>query len=163
MKFQSIAIGLLLALAGLNAIAQEPRCGPHELSTSLPLANPAYSDAMILRQDLTEDGLGVECVLQSKWRRMFFTSKGNQNAAALFRTDHGDFEVLLLPKPFVFDFLTVNEQKNDGSYSYSFSGDPYSELHIESIHRMYFVKRGNKMFETDNAALAATLTDAPMR
>ena len=118
---------------------------------------------MILRQDLDEDGVEVQCVLKSKWRRIFFTSKGNQNAAAQFRTDHGDFEVLLLPKPFVFDLLTVNEQKNDESYSYSFGGDPYSEAHIESIHRMYFVKRGNKMFETDDAALAAILTNAPMR
>src|SRR6516162_4948208 len=49
---------------------------------------------------LTEDGLEVQCVLKSKWGRLFYTPKGS-NAAALFRTDHGDFELLLLPKPFV--------------------------------------------------------------
>jgi hypothetical protein len=162
MKFQSIAAGLLLILAGLNATAQEQRCGPHELTASLPLADVAYTDAMILSQDLTEDGLEVQCVLKSKWGRLFYTPKGS-NAAALFRTDHGDFEVLLLPKPFVFDLLTVNERKNDKSYSYSFGGDPASETHIESIRRMYFIKRGNKLFNTDDAVLVATLTNAPMR
>lgn len=156
MKFRSIASGLLFSLAAWSALAQEPRCGPHELSASLPLADPAYSDAMILRQDLAEEGVEVQCVLQSKWRRIFFIPKGNQ-VAALFRTDHGDVEVLLLPKPFVFDLVTVNERQNGKSYSYSFSGDPPSETHIESIRRMYFVKRGNKMFETDDAALAAIL------
>jgi hypothetical protein len=162
MKLQSFLIALLLSLAASSVFAQEERCGPHELSASLPLANRAYSDTMILKQDLTEDGLEVQCVLQSKWSRLFYTPKGD-NAAALFRTDHGDFEVLLLPKPFVFDLLTVNEHKNGKSYSYSFSGDPTSYTHIESVRRMYFVKRGNKMFETDDAALAAKLTNAPMR
>ena len=162
MSLRSIASGLLFTLAALSALAQEPRCGPHELSASLPLADYAYSDAMILRQDLTEDGLEVQCVLRSKMTGLFFTAKGD-NAAALFRTDHGDFEVLVLPKPFVFDNLTVNEGKNGKSYSYSFSGEPASKTHIESTRRRYFVKRGNKMFVLDDSALAATLTTAPMR
>ena len=78
-------------------------------------------------------------------------------------TDHGDFWVLFLPKPFVFDNLTVNEGRDGKAYSYSFSGDPASEIQYKSIRRQYFVKRGNKMFETNDAALAARLTNAPMR
>ena len=162
MRFQSIAIGLLLSLAGLNAIAQEPRCGPHELTASLPLGNAAYTDAMILSQDLTEDGLEVQCVLRSKLEGLFDTPKGS-SAAAVFRTDHGDFEVMLLPKPFVFDLLKVNERKNGKSYSYSFSGEPTRKTPIESTRRQYFIKRGNKLFNTDDAVLAVTLTNAPMR
>ena len=163
MSLRSIASGLLFTVAALSALAQEPRCGPHELSASLPLADPAYSDAIVLRQDLTEDGLEVQCVGRSKLNGIFANANGSSNAAALFRTNHGDFEVLLLPKPFVFDLLTVHEHRNGKSYSYSFSGDPTCHTPIESNRRWYFVKRGNKMFVLDDSTLAATLTTAPMR
>ena len=162
MSDRCIANGLLLLFSAALVAAQEPRCGPHELTASLPLADPAYSDAMILRQDLTGNGFEVQCVLRSKLGGLFVTSNDNQSAATLFRTDHGDFEVLILPKPFVFDLLTANEHKNGKSYSYSFSGDPTCKTPIEGI-RQYFVKRGNKMFLTHDAALAAILTDVPMR
>ena len=163
MALRSVACALLLSSAALGAIAQE-RCGPRELANSLQLADPAYSSAVLLQQDLSNHAFEVQCVLPSKMVGMCGNpQQGNQNAAALFRTDRGDFEVLFLPKSFVFDHVIAKEQKHGNYYHYSFSGNPHCGS-LEGPHRIYFVKRGNKMIIVfGDAELAAALTDAPMR
>lgn len=165
MRLERFAFALLLGLGALGAFAAaEERCGPHELTASLRLAAPSYSDAMILQQDLMEDGFAVQCILQSMWNRIFGNEQlGYRNSAALFRTARGDFDVLFLPPPFVFDRVEVKEQKNGRFYDYSFSGSPTSGAHIESGGRTYFVKRGNKLFVANDAGLAAALANASMR
>ena len=163
MKWKSLAIACFLAVA-LDAFATEERCGPHELTAALRLATPSYSDAMILKQDLSEDGFEVECILESKMNGMFGDDQLGWSSAALFRTARGDFEVLFLPAPLVFDSVEVKEQRNGQLYGYSFSGDPrYGGGPIDSNHRIYFVKRGNKLFMANGAGLAAALTNASMR
>ena len=106
----------------------------------------------------------MQCVLPSKLAGTCANpQQGNGNAAALFRTDRGDFEVLFLPKPFVFDHVTAKEEKHSNYYHYSFSGNPQCGS-IEGPRRIYFVKRGNKMFVVfGDAELAAALSNAPMR
>jgi hypothetical protein len=80
---------------------------------------------MLLKQELTAEGFAVECVLESKFNGMFGDEKlGYTSSAALFRTDHGDFEALFLPKPFTFGSVVVHEKRNGGPYVYSFTGDP---------------------------------------
>ncbi len=164
MKLSSLAIAALFGLFALGAFATEERCGPHELSGSLRLSTPSYSDAMILKQDLTEDGFQVECVLESKMNGMFSSDQlGYRSSAALFRTDHGDFEALFLPRPFTFDSAEVHEKRDGSRYIYSFTGDPQSRTSPDSPRRMYFVKRHHKMFIVTDATLAATLADLLMR
>lgn len=164
MKLCSLVIALLLGLTALSSFATEERCGPHELTASLRLATPSYSDAMVLKQDLTTDGFGVECVLESKWGGMFGDLKlGYRTSGALFRTILGDFDVVFLPAPHVFDQLEVHEQRNGRFYDYSFSGYPLTAAHVQSGGRTYFVKRGNKLFVANYADLAAALAKAPMR
>jgi len=160
---RSVACVLLLSLAALAAIAQE-RCGPRELANSLQLADPAYSSAVLLRQDLSHQAFDVQCVLPSKWVGMCGNpQRGNGNAAALFRTDRGDFEVLFLPEPFVFDHVTAKEEKHGNYYHYSFSGNPQCGS-LEGPRRIYFVKRRNKMFIVfGDAELAAALSNVPVR
>lgn len=163
MSVRSVACALLLSLVSLAATAQE-RCGPRELSQSLRLSDPAYSSALLLRQELSNNGFDVQCVLPSKSVGMCGDAQQrNENAAALFRTDRGDFEALFLPEPFTFDGVTVKEEKRGALYHYSFSGQPPCGS-SEGTQRMYVVKRGNKMFLVfDNAELAAALSNTPMR
>jgi hypothetical protein len=164
MTLKSLAIMSLIGLASLAAFAAEERCGPHELSASLRLASPSYSDAMILKQDLTGEGFEVECVLESKLNGMFGSEKlGNRSSAALFRTNHGSFEALFLPKPFTFDLVEVHEKRSGSRYIYSFTGDPPSRTSPDSPRPIYFVKRHDKMFIVTDAGLAATLANIVIR
>jgi hypothetical protein len=164
MKLKSFAIASLLGIVALSAFASEERCGPHELTASLQLATPSYSDAMLLKQDLTDNGFGVECVLESKWGGMFHDSTlGYRTSGALFRTSLGDFDVVFLPAPHGFDQLEVNESRNGRFYDYSFGGYPVTAAHVESGGRTYFVKRGNKLFVVNYADLAAVLAKVPLR
>jgi hypothetical protein len=164
MKLESFAFALVVCLGALSAFAAEERCGPHELTAALRFATPSYTDAMILKQDLTEDGFEVQCVLESKWGGMFGDAKlGYRTSGALFITDRGDFDVLFLPATHVFDLLEIKEQKNGRFYDYSFSGYPPSGAHVESGGRTYFIKRGNKLFVANYASLATALAKAPMR
>ena len=164
MKQEMLVIAMILCMGGLSVFATEERCGPHELTASLRLATPSYSDVMTLKQDLSEDGFEVQCVLESKWSSMFGDAKlGYRTSGALFRTDRGDFDVLFLPAPYVFDLLEVKEQKNGRFYDYSFSGYPPSGAHVESGGRTYFVKRSNKLFVANHADLATALAKAAMR
>jgi hypothetical protein len=83
-----------------------------------------------------------------------------QDGAALYRTDHGDFEVLFLPQPKTFDRLRVIERRDGERYSYRFKGppQPWPANLIDSAFRIYFIKNGNRLFVVDqNKELAATL------
>ena len=95
---------------------------------------------------------------------MFGDAKlGYRTSGALFRTNRGDFDVLFLPAPYVFDLLEVKEQKNGRFYDYSFTGYPPHGAHVESGGPTYFVKRGSKLFIANHAGLAAALAKAPLR
>jgi hypothetical protein len=159
MRVRSVACALLLSLAALAAIAEE-RCGPRELGP----ADPAYSSAVLLRQDLSNHAFEVQCVLPSKMVGMCGNAQqGNENAAALFRTDRGDFEALFLPEPFTFDDMTVKEEITGNSYHYSFSGHPSCGT-MEGTQRLYFIKRGNKMLIVfGDAELASAMSNVPLR
>ena len=164
MRLSSLAIAALFGLVALGAFATEERCGPHELSASLRLSTPSYSDAMILKQDLTEEGFQVGCVLESKMNGMFSNDQlGYRSSAAFFRTDRGDFEALFLPSPFTFDAVEVHEKRDGGRYIYSFTGDPQSRTSPDSPRRLYFVKRHNTMFIVTDATWAAILANLPVR
>jgi hypothetical protein len=165
MKLEPLAIALLLSVGALSAFANEQRCGAHELEASLRLTDPGYSDAMLLQQELNHHGFAVQCVLRSKWSGMFRDAKwGYQSTGALFRTNRGDFTVLFLPAPYVFDALKVNEQRSGDWYDYSFRGSPPSATHIGTRYPVDFIRRGNKMFIVhDNAILAVELATIPLR
>ena len=110
---------------------------------------------MDLFQSLTGKGIVVQCVLLSKMDGLFKDEAG----ASLFRTDHGDFEVLFLPKQRSFVSLKVNERKEEGGYVYTFQGppQPWPANRFESASRTYFLKRDNRLFVLTREDLAKTL------
>ena len=76
-----------------------------------------------------------------------------QEGAAVYRTNHGSFEVCFLPPNRTFEQLTVAEQRKGGrSYSYRFTGppQPWPANLIDSTFPIYFVKDRNLLFVVEN-------------
>lgn len=105
--------------------------------------SPVYVDAIEVERELSDRGFVVECIRRSKEERLFPGQKG----AAWFKTDRGIFEVWFLPKSETFAALQVIEQPMEGRYAYSFQGTPRITTKMNSPRRLYFIKRGNVLFE----------------
>ena len=133
-------------------------CPQNDLLAMVKPYNSAYTDAMSLARTLQAHGFIVKCVLQSKMAQFF----EGQNGAALFRTDHGDFEALFLPPSQTFASVEVNEWRENGRFLYSFRGSPSptSSQPIDSAQPMFFERHANQFYVTSNRQLAETVATA---
>ena len=140
------------------SLGQSSKCDANDLLAVLKPNDAAYADAMALAQTLQGHGFVVKCVLQSK---MVGTFDG-QMGAALFRSDHGDFEALFLPDTDTFDYVESISQRENGRFLYSFRGSPRpaSPHPIDSAYPMFFAKHANQFFITSDSQLAASIVKA---
>jgi hypothetical protein len=140
-------------------LGQATPCNPEELKVSLPSNAQSHPDAIELSGILERNKISVRCILLSKMDGTF----DGQEGAALYRTDHGDFEALFLPRPQNFERLKVIERQEGSRYSYSFVGPPrpWPANRIDAAFRMYFVKYQSVLFVVTDKALAATLERLP--
>jgi hypothetical protein len=137
-----------------NLPPESQACSSKELTALLRPDDPVYAETVELTHELEEHGLRVRCVLQSKMARTF----EGQLGAALYRTSHGDFEALFLPKPRTFISLRLIErQKNGGYYLYSFEGTPRFPGTMECARRTFFSRRVDRFFVTEDRQLAAEI------
>ena len=137
----------------------KPECSSTDLLALIKPDDPAYADAMDLAESLGSHGFIVECVLQSKMIDIF----EGQEGAALFRTDHGDFEALFLQNPEAFASVEVVERLDEhGRFLYSFKGTPppRSPDPLDSADPIFFGKHANQFFITSKSRLAAILVKA---
>ena len=133
-------------------IANASECDARELENPIKPVDPIYSEAIDLAEVLRERGLTVKCVLPSKMANTF----EGQAGAALYRTNHGDFEALFLKKPATFASVKPTEAEKNGFYFYSFEGRPATSGWTSS-RREYFVKNGSQMLVTREEQLAVYL------
>jgi len=133
-------------------IANASECDARELENPIKPVDPIYSEAIDLAEVLRERGLTVKCVLPSKMANTF----EGQAGAALYRTNHGDFEALFLKKPATFASVKATEAEKNGFYFYSFEGRPATSGWTSS-RREYFVKNGSQMLVTREEQLAVYL------
>ena len=133
-------------------------CSSNELLASMKPDDPTYADSINLANMLLDRGFIVKCVLQSK---MVDTFEG-QTGAAVFKTDHVDFDALFLPTPQTFASLEVIERRENGRFLYWFRGSPHpaSAQPINSAHPIYFGKQPNQLFMTSETELAASIVKA---
>jgi hypothetical protein len=159
MTMMNLAVAVGVATLCFGAPAQgETECTQLDLSAALTKADAAYEPAMLLAERVRARGITVRCVLRSHWESTFEQQEG----AALYRTDRGDFEALFLPASLTFDRLTVVERMENGFRVYSFSGGPkpWPVNRIESARRMYFIKHGRALVVAIDPELAALLAPA---
>jgi hypothetical protein len=152
-----LALGLLLLVFPRITLAQTEPCGPEELRAALPSDDPSYRAALSLSKTLTSYGIEVKCILPSTMENTF----DGQEGAAVFRTDHGSFEVCFLPESGTFRRLKVTEQRKGGQrYLYRFKGppQPWPANLIDSAFPIYFIKNRNLLFVVEsNKTLAQML------
>jgi hypothetical protein len=152
-----LSLALLLLAFPRNTFAELSPCCPEELQAALPSDDPSYRDAVSFSKTLSRHGIGVKCILRSTMENTF----DGQEGAAVYRTDHGSFEVCFLPESGTFEQLTVIEQRKGGQrYLYRFKGppEPWPANLIDSAFPIYFVKDRNLLFVVEsNKPLAQML------
>src|SRR5215469_10495705 len=129
---------LLIASTQSSLLAQSSDCTGKAAQAQLPSIDSVYVDAMELARNLIDHRFIINCVAASKLGHLF----DDQEGAALYRTDQGDFDVLFLPKPETFDAVQVVEEKQGNTYIYSFRGTPHAPTHVEG-KRTEFIRSGN--------------------
>jgi len=142
-----ILLLLLVPLAARATCSQED--APYELNRT----DPAFVEAMKLKEKLDRNGFGVICVLPSKSVHVF----DGQLGAAFYRTTVGNIDVMFMPASMDFE-LHVVETKKDGRYLYSFEGMPHALIPVWDVsHPFQFIQLHNAMFATDSEKMAQRL------
>jgi len=156
-----VVVILVIALVGAVGLAplsgQVEDCSPLDLSAAIQPTDRAYEPARALSEHLERRGFRIRCVLRSHMESLFEGLAG----AALYRTNHGDFEALFLSPPDTFDQLTVNERKGRASWVYSLEGKPKPwPVNRMEGRRMQFVKHAHRLLLVRDEKLAALLQEA---
>jgi|GEM_PF-2833060 len=145
--------GLVLASAfsGL-LVAQSPQCS-HPAALIAP-GDPAYADAMEMKQRLQSHGYIVECVFPTKLGSMFQVDengvlRSTVEGEAAFRTNLGDIDVVFMPKPQTFVDFKITERRKDHGYLYRFTGTPRvlagDRFNFGSAYRQCYLKFDNQL------------------
>jgi hypothetical protein len=159
-----VAIVSVMALSLTSAIRPKmpqesllaARC-PNTNWPSLQPTDPAYPYAADLLRALNEGGIAVLCVAPSVMTGMFEAEEG----AALYKTNHGDFEALFLPPSNTFDRLRIAERREEGRYLYSFDGEPkpMSASPFDATQPLYFARNANRLIVAYSSALVSEIRD----
>jgi hypothetical protein len=144
---------LLTIVFFLFPLSVHANCSHEDAPDELKRTDPAYQEAMKLKEKLDRQGFGVTCVLPSKSIHVF----DGQLGAAFYRTTVGDIDVMLVSESTDFEIHVV-ETKKDGRYLYSFDGKPRAIIPVWDASRpFYFIQVHNSMFATDNERVAQRL------
>lgn len=79
--------------------------------------------------------------------------------AALYITNRGDFDVIFLAKPQNFDSFEIAERQENGTYIYTFRGNPRLFSAGMEGKKTYFFKQSNKLFIAFDKQTAAGLAE----
>ena len=138
---RALLVLLFVACTQSSLLAQSSDCTGKAAQAQLPSIDSVYVDAMELARNLIDHRFIINCVAASKLGHLF----DDQEGAALYSTDQGDFDVLFLPKPETFDAIQVVEERQGNTYLYSFRGSPYSPGRLEG-KRTEFIRSRNLLF-----------------
>ena len=143
----------LILLLLFVPLAARATCSHEDAPYELKRTEPAYKEAMKLKEKLNRQGIEVICVLPSKLVGMF----DGQLGAAFYRTTVGSIDVMLMPALIDFEIHVV-EARKDGRYLYSFDGKPHAITPVwDASHPCFFIQFHNSMFTTDDEKVAERL------
>jgi hypothetical protein len=161
--------GFILLLAASHPLlaVQSVPCPPE--AALLSKSDPAYADAMDLRQRLGKHDFAIECIFPTKFGSFFMVPKNGTlqstvEGEACFSTNYGGIDVVFLPKPQTFADFSITERRKGGGYLYRFTGTPRvsagDKFGFGAAHRQYFFKRDNYLIVVSDDQLIARLKDA---
>ncbi len=151
---------LLLAASSFPLCAQSVPCPPP--AALLSFSDPAYADAMELKQSLENHGFAVPCIFHTKLSSVFMvdvsgTLQSTVEGEFCFSTNRGGIEVVFLPKPQTFADFKITEHRQGGGYLYRFTGTPRvwagDKFKFGTADRQYFLKQENRLFIVTDALL----------
>ena len=151
----------VLLLASVPLCAQLTPCPPP--TALLSASDPAYSDAIELKQRFENRGFSVSCIFHSKLSSVFMvdvngTLQSTVEGEFCFSTNRGAIDVVFLPKPQTFAAFKITERRKGGGYLYRFTGTPRvwagNNFKFGAATRQYFLKQDNRLFIVDGALLA---------
>jgi len=147
-----VAAGLALFLAVSHAqiLAQSTPCPPS--AALIAPDNPAYADAMNLKNGLESQGMVVRCIFETKFSSAFIVWENGKprstvEGEACILTNLGDLEVLFVSRPRTFADLKIKEHRARGGYAYTVSGMPdvwpSKFKRWVSVRRTYYFRHEN--------------------
>ena len=146
----------LIVVFFLFPLSVHANCSHEDAPFELKRMDPAYQEAMKLKEKLDRQGFEVTCVLPSKDIRIF----EGQLGAAVYRTAFGNIDVMFMPQSTDF-WVRVVENKQNGRFLYTFNGNPHALIPVWDASRpFYFVQHRNYMFATADDKLAEKLRAA---
>jgi hypothetical protein len=113
---------------------------------------PAYADAMALKNGLESQGMVVRCIFETKFSSQFIVwENGNPRSTvegeACVLTNLGALEVLFVSRPRTFADLKIKEHRAHGRYLYTVSGMPdvwpSKFKRWSSVRRTYYFRYDN--------------------
>lgn len=147
--------------------AQELSCPPP--NAFIAPKDPAYADAMALKESLESQGTVVRCIFETKFSSQFLrwengVPRSTIEGEACIRTNLGDLSVLFMPRPRTFAALKIKERRSGGRYLYTFSGMPdvwpRTFKSRNSVRRDYFFRHDNYLLSAEGDELRSTVEAA---
>lgn len=150
-RLHHLLAGLVLLVAcESSSLAEPPQCPPP--AALLSSTDPAYADAMDLKQTLESHGFVVPCIFPTKFGSIFQVKDGDVLRSTIegeadFSTNYGNIDAVFLPKPQTFADFKITEHREGGGYLYTFAGTPrvWETNRFGSASRVYFLKHGNQL------------------
>jgi hypothetical protein len=141
---------LLTVVFFLFPLSVHASCSQEDAPFELKRQDPAYQEAMKLKEKLDRLGFVVTCVLPSKSIGIF----DGQLGAAFYRTAAGTIDVMFMPESTGF-WVGVVENKQNGRFLYTFNGKPRALIPVWDASRpFHFIQHRNYMFVTADDKLA---------
>jgi hypothetical protein len=135
---------LLTVVFFLFPLSVHASCSQEDAPFELKRMDPAYQEAMKLKEKLDRQGFEVTCVLPSKDIRVF----DGQLGAAFYRTAVGTIDVMFMPQSTDL-WVRVIENKQNGRFLYTFNGKPHALIPVWDASRpFHFIQHRNYMFVT---------------
>jgi hypothetical protein len=149
---------LVMYVVSQAELAAQPsalECPDENSSALMEAGYPVYPDAAAFAVTLSGHSFKVKCIALSLLNNFVPGSKG----AALYITDHGDFDVVFLPKAQNFDSLEVIERQKNGKYIYTFRGTPRPATRGMVGKKVYFFKQSSKLIIAWDNQTATSLSE----
>jgi hypothetical protein len=164
----SLTLPLLVIVLCARLSAQQGDDCPGPAALMSP-DQPAYADAMALKNSLESQGMVVRCIFETKFSSQFIvwengTPRSTIEGEACIRTNLGNLEVLFLSRPRTFADLKIKEHRTRGGYLYTVSGMPDvwpgKFKRWGSVRRTYYFRHDNYLLSEEGEELSTAVEAA---
>jgi len=162
-----LLLPLVIVLCTRLSAQEDDHCpGPGALMSP---DQPAYADAMALKNSLESQGMVVRCMFETKFSSQFIVWENGKprstvEGEACISTNLGALEVLFVSRPRTFADLKIKEHRTRGGYLYTVSGMPDvwpgKFKRWGSVRRTYYFRDENYLLSGEGEELRTAVEAA---